>query len=179
MKRFLIALVALVGLAGAASAQKAEIQIGYGGYTQMDATDCHDGWGGVNNAWGAVTLGVNFNVARNFWIGPSYSISTCTTKGGPDHSSIAYHVLMLNGRYNYWRNSMVTLYGHVGLGAVISHMMPHHMDSYNCTYFAYQFTPLGGIGGHFAVGDALRRTRLRRPGPAAGRSPLLALNTKR
>ena len=147
MKRFLIALVALVGLAGAASAQKAEIQIGYGGYTQMDATDCHDGWGGVNNAWGAVTLGVNFNVARNFWIGPSYSISTCTTKGGPDHSSVAYHVLTLNVRYNYWRNSMVTLYGHVGLGAVISHMMPHHMDSYNCTYFAYQFTPLGASVG--------------------------------
>lgn len=147
MKRFLVALVALVGLVGAASAQKAEIQLGYGGYTPMDATDCHDGWGGVNNAWGAVTLGVNFNVARNFWIGPSYSISTCTTKGGPDHSSIAYHVLMLNGRYNYWRNSMVTLYGHVGLGAVISHMMPHHMDSYNCTYFAYQFTPLGASVG--------------------------------
>ena len=29
------------------------------------------------------------------------------------------------------------------MGAVISHMMPYHGDSYNCTYFAYQFSPLG------------------------------------
>ena len=143
MKKLLLALVAAIGMFATASAQRAEIQLGYGGYTQMDATDCHDGWHGVNNAWGAVTAGVNFNVARNFWIGPSYSFSSTTTKGGPDHSSIAYQVIMLNGRYNYWRNSIVTLYGHIGLGAEISYMMPKHGDSYSKGYFAYQFSPIG------------------------------------
>ena len=146
MKKLLLTLVAAVAMvmtAFAASAQKAEIAFSYGGYTQMDATDCHDGWHGVKNAWGAVTGAVNFNVARNLWVGPSYSFSSTTTKGGPEHSSIAYHVIMLNGRYHYWRNSIVTLYGHLGLGCEISHMMPRHDDSYNCTYFAYQISPLG------------------------------------
>ncbi|MDE5634038.1 MAG: hypothetical protein K2I51_05180, partial [Muribaculaceae bacterium] len=73
---------------------------------------------------------------------PSYTFSSTTTKG-EHHSSIAYHAIMLNGRYHYYRNSIVTLYGHVGLGAEISHMMPRHDDAYNKTYFAYQFSPLG------------------------------------
>ena len=91
MRRILFALVALIASAGAVSAQKTDISLSYGGYTQMDATDCHDGWHHVNNAWGALNVGVNFNVARNFYLGPSYTFSSCTTKGGPDHSSIAYH----------------------------------------------------------------------------------------
>ena len=119
MRRILFALVALIASAGAVSAQKTDISLSYGGYTQMDATDCHDGWHHVNNAWGALNVGVNFNVARNFYLGPSYTFSSCTTKGGPDHSSIAYHAIMLNGRYNYWHNRIVTLYGHLGIGAVI------------------------------------------------------------
>ncbi len=143
MKKFLLAIVAIFACTAASMAQKTDISISYGGYTQMDATDCHDGWSGVNNAWGALNVGVNFNVARNFYLGPSYTFSSCTTKGGPDHSSIAYHALMLNGRYNYYRNRIVTLYGHIGLGAVISHLMPKYGDSYNQTYFAYQFSPLG------------------------------------
>ncbi len=50
---------------------------------------------------------------------------------------------MLNGRYQYWNNRIVKLYGHLGLGAEISHMMPKHHDSYNKAYFAYQISPLG------------------------------------
>lgn len=143
MKRIFLILAVILGITSAATAQKAEIALSYGGYTQMDATDCHDGWHGVNNAWGAINLGVNFQVTRNFYLGPSYTFSSCTTKGGPEHSSIAYHAIMLNGRYNYWHNRIVTLYGHLGLGAEISHLMPHHGDSYNQAYFAYQFSPIG------------------------------------
>lgn len=145
MKKTLLAaaLVAAIAVPMTASAQKAEIQIGYGGYTQMDATDMHDGWHGVNAAWGAVTGGVNFRVAPKFWIGPSYSFSSATTKGGPEHSNIAYHVIMLNGRYEYYRNSIVKLYAHVGLGADISYMQPKGGDNYSKGYFAFQVSPLG------------------------------------
>lgn len=143
MKKLLLVTALLIGMGTAASAQKAELAVSYGGYTQMDATDCHDGWKHVNNAWGALNLGVNFRVLPKLYIGPSYTFSSCTTKGGPDHSSIAYHAIMLNGRYEYYRNSIVTLYGHIGLGAEISHMMPKYDDSYNQTYFAYQFSPIG------------------------------------
>ena len=65
MKKLFLALVAATGMFAAASAQRTEIAVSYGGYTQMDATDCHDDWDHVNNAWGAVTAAVNFNVARN------------------------------------------------------------------------------------------------------------------
>lgn len=143
MKKTLLAIAAVAALAVPAKAQKAEFQINYGGYTQMDATDMHDGWSGVNNAWGAVTAGVNFKVAPKFWIGPSYSFSSATTKGGPDHSNIAYHVIMLNARYEYYRNSIVKLYGHVGLGADISYMQPKYGDNYSKGYFAFQVSPLG------------------------------------
>lgn len=143
MKKYLIALIAVVAIATSASAQKTDITVSYGGYTQMDACDNHDGWHSVNTAWGAINAGVNFNVAPKFWIGPSYTFSSCNTKGGENHSSIAYHAIMLNGRYEYFQNRTVTLYGHVGLGALISHMMPKWDDAYNCTYFAFQASPLG------------------------------------
>lgn len=143
MKKYLLALVAIIATALASWAQKTEIYAGYGGYTQMDATNMHDGWDGVNNAWGAVTVGVNFKVTPKLWVGPSYTISSTTTKDGPEHSSILYNVVMLNGRYQYWNNSIVKLYAHLGVGVEISHMMPKNFDSYNKTYFAYQLTPLG------------------------------------
>ena len=142
MKKTLLAIAAVAAMAVPAKAQKAELQISYGGYAQMDATDMHDDWHGVNNAWGAVTAGLNFKVAPKFWIGPSYTFSSTTTKGS-HHSNIAYHVIMLNARYEYYRNSIVKLYGHLGLGADISYMQPKHDDNYSKGYFAYQISPLG------------------------------------
>ena len=50
MKKFLLALFSMVGITVAAQAQPAELYVGYGGYTQMDACDMHDG-GKVNTAW--------------------------------------------------------------------------------------------------------------------------------
>ncbi len=149
MKKFLVSLLAVFAVGMTASAQRTDISLSYGGYTQMDASDMHDGWHGVNNAWGAITAAVNFQVAPKFRLGPSYTFSSCSTKGGPEHSNIAYHAIMLNGRYDYYRNSIVTLYAHLGLGAEISHMMPYERDSYNKSYFAFQVSPLGaqvGIG---------------------------------
>lgn len=139
MKKILLALMAVIGMVATASAQKTELTIGYGGYTQMDATDMHDG-GKVNTAWGALTAGVNFKVLPKFWIGPSYTFSSSSFK----HSdvNVYYHVIMLNARYEYWRNSIVTLYGHLGLGADISHIS-YDGEAENKGYFAFQIAPLG------------------------------------
>lgn len=142
MKRFLLALAAVVAVTLTASAQRPEIQVGYGGYTQMDATDMHDGWHSVNNAWGGVTFGINFNIGNKLAVGPSYTFSSTTTKGA-NHSNIAYHVIMLNVRYNYYRTSLFTLYAHGALGADISHMQPRGLDSYNKGYCAFQISPVG------------------------------------
>lgn len=143
MKKLLLSLAAVAALTISASAQKTEVQVGYGGFTQMDCTDMHDGWDHVNNAWGAVTAGVNFKVAPKIWIGPSYTFSSTSTKGGSNASHVAYHVIMVNGRYEYYRNNIVTLYGHLGLGADISYMQPKHGDDYTKGYFAFQVSPIG------------------------------------
>lgn len=139
MKKLIFSLIALVGMSMAASAQKAELQLGYGGYTQMDATDMHDG-GKINTAWGAVTAGVNFKVLPKFWLGPSYTFSSTSFK----HSDVNayYHVIMLNARYEYYRNSIVTLYGHLGIGADITHIS-YDGEARNKGYFAFQISPLG------------------------------------
>ncbi|MDE7413220.1 MAG: porin family protein [Muribaculaceae bacterium] len=141
-KLFLTAAMAVAGCM-VANAQKTELQINYGGYTQMDAMDMHDNWNSVNNAWGAVTAGLNFKVAPKFWLGPSYTFSSTSTAGGSNASHIAYHVIMLNGRYEYYRSRNVKLYGHLGLGVDISYMQPKFSDNYSKSYFAFQISPLG------------------------------------
>lgn len=143
MKKILLSLLAAGALAVPASAQKVNAYISYGGYTQMDACDCHDGWDGVNNAWGALNVGVDFGIGSRFRIGPSYTFSSTTTKGGKHHSSIAYHAILLNAKYDYYRTGILALYAHLGLGVEISHMMPKYDDSYNKTYFAGQISPIG------------------------------------
>lgn len=154
MKKTLLSLFAVLSIALfalPAKAQKVNIYATYGGYTQMDATDMHDDWGGVKTAWGAVNLGVDFKLGSRLRLGPSYSISSTSTKGKYS-SDIYYHVVMLNAKYDYFRSGIFTLYAHLGLGAEISHLCPKGGDSYNKGYFAYQASPLGmraGLGNNF------------------------------
>ena len=140
MKKVLFMLVALMGIAFGASAQRAQLQIGYGGYTQMDATDMHD-YGAVNNAWGALTAGVNFKVAPKCYIGGTYTFSSASYKHSDDANAY-YHVVMLNGRYDYYRTSIVNLYAHLGLGVCFTHMADDDWHK-NKSYFAFQAVPLG------------------------------------
>ncbi len=140
MKKILFTLAAIVALALGASAQRAQLQIGYGGYTMMDACDMHDG-GSVNTAWGALTAGVNFKVAPKFSLGATYTFSSSSYKH-TDDTNIYYHVVMLNGRYDYYRNSIVTMYGKLGIGVDISHMCWGDY-SHNKAYFAMQAVPVG------------------------------------
>ncbi|MCM1522384.1 MAG: outer membrane beta-barrel protein [Muribaculaceae bacterium] len=140
MKKFILVLCAVMGLAISASAQRAQFQIGYGGYTQMDATDMHD-YGAVNNAWGALTAGVNFKVAPSFMLGATYTFSSASYKHSDDANAY-YHVFMLNGKYDYWRNSIVTLYAHGALGVCLTHMADDSWHK-NKSYFAFQASPIG------------------------------------
>lgn len=155
MKKFLIALALTLGFTAAASAQ--EITVSYGAYTQMDAVNCHKGFSDVKTAWGSLNLGLYIPVAKGVYVGPSYSFSSARTKSfdmpvyingdlyGEQtvHNSVGYHTIMLNVKVDYYRNSIVKLYGHAGVGAVISHMMPKFGNSYNKGYFAGQISPIG------------------------------------
>lgn len=141
IKKLLVCLIAAAAAFGV-SAQKAEITVSYGAYTQMDATDMHDGWHHVNTAWGALNAGVNFRITPKIWIGPSYTFSSTSTKG-PESSHIAYHAVMFNGRYQYYSNSIVKLYAKLGLGVEFSYMQPRDGDNYTKSYCAFQIVPIG------------------------------------
>lgn len=141
MKKLILTLIVILSATCMVKAQKANFTFGYGGYTLMDACDYHDDRGKVNTAWGALNVGVNFRVAPNFWIGPSYTFSSSSFKHSD--TDIYYHVIMLNGRYDYYKNSMVRLYAHVGLGVDITHIAPEEHDAINKGYFAYQISPIG------------------------------------
>lgn len=140
MKKLILTLFAAVIVALGASAQRTTLNIGYGGYTQMDATDCHDGGHSVNTAWGAITAGAQFQINPKMWVGPSYTFSS-TSRKGSDENKFYYHAIMLNGRYNYYSNSIMKMYAKVGLGAVVMHETYKH-DSKNKGYFAYQISPV-------------------------------------
>ena len=141
MKKLLFTLVAIVAFAVGANAQKAHLQFGYGGYTMMDCCDMHDGGSGVNTAWGAVTAGVDFDITRNLNLGASYTFSSTDRKHNSENK-FYYHVIMMNMKYDYYRNSIVTLYGHLGIGVDITHQT-YGDYSQNKGYFAMQASPLG------------------------------------
>ncbi len=142
LRKLALSFVLAIASVCSINAQKSELTLSYGAYTQMDATDMHDGWHHVNSSWGALNVGLNFKVNSKIWIGPSYTFSSTTTKGA-HHSNIAYHAFMVNGRYHYYRNSIVTLYAKLGLGVEFSHMQPRDDDSYNKAYCAFQIVPVG------------------------------------
>lgn len=137
MKKFLLSLVALVAVTLGASAQ--QIQLGYGGFTQMDNSDMHGDYGKINNAWGALTAAVNFDVMPKLKLGVSYTFSSASFKHHDE--SAYYNVIMANAYYRYYSNSIVRLYGHLGIGADITAFSDDDMGTKG--YFAFQVSPLG------------------------------------
>ena len=162
MKKFLIAMAMLLGFTAGAAAQ--EFSVSYGAYTQMDAVNNHKGFPTVHTAWGSVNFGMYLPVAKGVKIGPSYSYSSAFTPAHPYDipylgeymlkSKVGYHSILLNVKVDYWRNSIVKLYGHAGAGVVIAHMMPKYQESYNKGYFAGQISPIAaevGLGNGLAM----------------------------
>ncbi|MDE6048381.1 MAG: hypothetical protein K2G09_01630 [Paramuribaculum sp.] len=137
MKKFLLSLAALAGIGFAASAISPTIYAGYGGYTQMDATNMHKGVGKVKNAWGAINIGADFKVLPKLYVGPSYSFSSTESKSD---INLYYHVIMLNARYEYMNLGMFKMYSHLGVGADITHVGAKNIA--NKGYFAFQVSPI-------------------------------------
>lgn len=141
MKKLLLALALGAGVAAAAQAQN-EVYVSYGGYTQMDAMDMSKGMK-TDNAWGALNAGVNFKVGRNLWLGPSYTFSSQEAKHYDD-SHAYYHVIMLNGKYQYYRRGAFSMYAKAGVGVDITHLSINDGDhTKNKAYFAFQVNPVG------------------------------------
>jgi hypothetical protein len=165
-------LFATLGLAAAtsltASLAAQQLSVGYGGYTQMDATNCHKGFDRVDCAWGALNASLWIPVSRSVSLGASYTFSSASTPEDIAFESVngvvraddgrrgkvAYHAILLNTKVDYWRRCSLSLYAHVGVGAIIAHMQPPFAHHYGKGYFAYQISPLGaevGLGKHVAM----------------------------
>lgn len=150
MKKLILGLAIVIGAAFAVKAQ--EVAVSYGAYTQMDAINCHKGFDKVNTAWGSINVSLYIPVAKGVKIGPSYSYSSAFTPAA-DYSipplgtyslksKVCYHTILLNVKVQYYSSSIFNLYGHAGVGAVISNMRPKYGDVYNKGYFAGQISPL-------------------------------------
>lgn len=135
--RIALALALVAGAVTTAQAQKADLRLGYGGYTQMDGGDY--GPGKANTAWGAVTAELDFNIAPKFKLGPSYTFSSAGLKHSDGNKY--YHAILLNGRYQYFRNSIVRLSAHVGMGVLITHTTWHD-ESDTKGDFGFHVSPL-------------------------------------
>lgn len=135
--RILLVAAIAVGCATAANAQKADLRIGYGGYTQMDGGNYAEAK--TKTAWGALTAEVDFKVAPKFRLGPSYTFSSAGYKHFD--GTAYYHVILLNTRYEYFRNNIVKLSGHLGLGVIITH---NSSGDYSETegHFGFHVSPL-------------------------------------
>lgn len=150
MKKLMIAVAALfaaaVPMKSFAADNLVDVTVGYGGYTAMDAiSNYHDDWHSVNTAWGSVNATVWFNAMPKLAFGPSYSISSATTDGGKNHSTLLYNTILGNVKYEFFKNSIVKLYAHAGAGVEITRFKPKNFDSYNKSYFAFQVSPIGAI----------------------------------
>ena len=148
MKKLLLLFVLFVAAVLPATAQKAELTVSYGGFTQMDVMKMHGIYEKVNNAWGALNIGLNFKVADKTWLGASYTFSSTT--------DVKYNVIMLNGRYGYYENSIVKLYGKLGIGVDISRITYYRglIFTENNAYFAFQIVPIGAqvdLSRHWAI----------------------------
>ncbi len=145
MKRFLFSLLVVLGISGIASARGFQIQAGYGGYSQMDATKMSDGVK-TKTSWGTVTGGFTYRVVPKFRLGATYTFSSTTSKNS--EADVYYHVVLANGFYDFYRRGDLKLYSHLGLGFDISHITldaprGHGSWSENKSYFAFQISPIG------------------------------------
>lgn len=153
MKKLLLAALVAIASIMPAAAANFELFAGYGGYTQMDATHMQAGVKGVRTSWGAVNLGANFKIVPKVWIGPSYTLSTSSTKGS-HNTDLAYHALMCNVRYEFFSNSMVTLYSKAAVGVEITNVNPFIGSNFTRTYCAFQVSPIGAqvdLTNHWAI----------------------------
>ena len=132
----------------------------------MDACDMHDGIGNVNTAWGGVTAAIYFQALPKLQLGASYTFSSSSFKH-TDDCNIYYHVIMLNGKYDYYRKGILKMYAHVGIGADISHMT-FGDDSRNKGLLRIPGFSRMRRSIHLTLGLAVRRTWLRCPRSPAG-----------
>ena len=146
MKKLLLSIV-LLAMAGTASvsARDTEVSVGYGAMPAMTSLPVyHNHWHNLDN-WGAMNFTIDHKFAPNLWMGLSYTYSSSDSDTALDgrYGKVTWHGLMANLRYEWLHRGPVTLYSHVGIGALVEYYSPSWEDSYNHTNMAFQVSPIG------------------------------------
>lgn len=143
-KIFIIVVTVVIGIMSA-SARDTEISASYGAMPAMKSLGVyHNDWNGLDY-WGAVNFTIDHKFAPCLWIGLGYTYSSADSDNAVDgrYGKVYWHGLMANVRYEWYHRSLLTLYSHVGVGALVEYYSPSWEDSYNRTNMAFQVSPVG------------------------------------
>lgn len=145
MKKLLL-LLAIFSLSTATiSARDTEVSVSYGAMPAMQSLPIyHNHWHSLDN-WGAINASIDHKFAPDLWLGLSYTYSSSSSSHARDdrYGKVTYHGLMANLRYHWFNRGPVSLYSHVGIGALVQYYSPSWEDSYNHTNMAFQVSPVG------------------------------------
>lgn len=135
---------ALMWLAGLPSAAETRISVSYGAAPAMNYIASYHNHRDFKGTWGTVNAEVDHAITSRFLIGLSYTFSSSPgLKGNPaDDISATWHSLLVNARFRYVTTGPLTVYGRAGIGVLIDYYTPSWADSYNCTSFAFQVSPI-------------------------------------
>lgn len=156
MKKLLLSLALVAATLTPAAARDTEVSVGYGAMPAMTSLPVyHNHWHDLDN-WGAMNFTIDHKFAPNLWMGLSYTYSSADSDHAYDgrYGKVTWHGLMANLRYEWLHQGPVTLYSHVGIGALVEYYSPSWEDSYNRTNMAFQVSPVG------LQADLLRNTGL-------------------
>lgn len=126
-------------------ARDTEISVSYGTMSAMQTLGIyHNHWNNLNH-WGTVNATVDHKFANGLWIGLNYTYASAESDTAYDsrYGNVTWHGLLVNIRYEWYNHGSVTLYSHVGIGALVEYYDPSWEDSYNQTNMAFQVSPIG------------------------------------
>lgn len=143
-KIFVLLVTAVIGIMSA-SARDTEISASYGAMPAMKSLGVYSNHWNNLDYWGAVNFTIDHKFAPGLWIGLGYTYSSADSDNAVDgrYGKVYWHGLMANVRYEWYNRSILTLYSHVGVGALVEYYSPSWEDSYNHTNMAFQVSPVG------------------------------------
>lgn len=145
MKKFILSIMLAITATATLSARDTEVSVSYGAMPAMQSLGVyHNHWHNLDN-WGAINATIDHKFAHGLWIGLSYTFSSADSDTAYDgrYGEVIWHGLMANVRYEWYNRGAVTLYSHIGIGALVEYYDPSWEDSYNRTNMAFQVSPIG------------------------------------
>lgn len=134
-----------------------EVSVSYGAVPAMyHIKAMADHWDGLQDKWGTVSVTIDHKFADRLWAGLSYTFSTASAEHATAKrpGDLTWHALMLNGRYEWYKNGALTLYSHAAIGVLVIYCSPEVRESYNVEHMAFQASPICvqyDLGAHAAI----------------------------